>query len=116
MKNYMIMFVIAGALSGAAANAETFTVTTKSTPTARVSFYDADIGSPAGLDRLRGRVRSAAAGLCLENNVEPLEIHLLREKCFHTALRNGFAQIDRALAARDSDSPSTVAVLAFNAQ
>jgi UrcA family protein len=97
-------------LSGAVADARTPTITTGTAPFARVSFLESDIGSPAGLERLRGRVRSAAASLCLENSIEPLDIHLLRKRCFHTAVRNGFSQIDRAVAARGSGGALTVAI------
>lgn len=60
---------------------------------ATVSAVDLDLASPAGVARLRGRVRGAAAGLCLTHDVESLETHLARVRCFRTAVSSGERQI-----------------------
>lgn len=103
MMKFVSLFAIAVALTGAAASAETVTVTAtaaESDSVALVSSAGLDLGSAEGVTSLRNRVRAAARLLCLEANVDPLEFRLQRERCFKTALSNGYGEIDHVLAER----------------
>lgn len=64
-------------------------------PTARVSFADLDVTSPAGIHRLQNRVRSAAKALCFDNSIDPVWMTMSHNRCYDAALSDGFAQIDR---------------------
>lgn len=68
-----------------------------SAPTARVSYADLNLASPAGVERLRSRVRRAAEGLCLEGARTDLARAKAEHKCFSTAVASAQGQIDDAV-------------------
>ena len=68
-------------------------------PTARVGYSDLDLHSVAGRTRLAGRIQSAANDLCVENNVQPLDVKLQQIDCYRTAVASGIGQMD-AIAGR----------------
>jgi UrcA family protein len=82
--------------SGAAAHNDAVIVQAESTAT--IGFADLDIHSLAGRDTLKHRIRSAARSMCLENNVDPIEIHMKRIECYQEALASGNSQLDRLTA------------------
>ncbi|MDQ4088006.1 MAG: UrcA family protein [Pseudomonadota bacterium] len=103
---------IVSALAFAApAQAQGIEVTAKPVPTAAVSFADLDLGSPAGVARLKNRIETAASGLCRTNAVEPVDMKVARRSCYRHALGSGFRQMDQILASR-SDGPASTAAAA----
>ena len=78
-------------------------------PNATVSTTDVSLGSPAGVERLRDRIRASAADLCLTNAVEPLDVRLARAKCYRTAIASGHRQLNRLVAAQAARSTKSAA-------
>ena len=63
--------------------------------TARVSYRDLNLGSPADRSMLTGRIQRAAGLLCFEpDNVDPLTNYLTRAECYRIAVANGVAQMN----------------------
>lgn len=93
------------------ASAQPVTIHGQTEPRVRVSYADLDIGTPEGADRLRSRVRAAAKGLCLDNNVDPLPFELMQRKCFRTALDDGYAKIDQAISYRLAGVPNLTSAI-----
>ena len=94
------MTIAAAALafaSAAAANSSTMIV--DANPAARVGYSDLDLHSAAGRVRLVGRIQFAANKLCVENNVQPLEVKLQQFDCYRIAVASGIGQMD-AIAGR----------------
>ena len=85
-------------IATAPAEAEGVIVTGTTAPSVTVSTTDFDLGSPASVNRLKDRVKSAAAELCLTNAVEPVDVRMARVKCFRTAVSSGHRQVDRMVA------------------
>jgi UrcA family protein len=69
-------------------------------PTAVVSFADLDIGAPAGLRALEGRLHAAASRLCVQQGPKALQAQFAERRCFHAAMNSGQAGLDQALAHR----------------
>jgi UrcA family protein len=91
----MLRIIIATAAltiaSAASANSE---IVVDARPTAHVAYGDLDLHSVAGQSRLIGRIQLAANGLCIENNVEPLDVKLEQINCYQVALASGIQQMD----------------------
>ena len=63
--------------------------------TARISYRDLNLGSPADRSRLSGRIQRAAALLCLEpNSGDPLSMFTTRAECYRVAIANGVTQMN----------------------
>lgn len=62
-----------------------------------VNFADLNIAGEPGKQRLVARIRAAARDMCLESNIDSLEITLLRRQCFNAATNDGVAQMNRLL-------------------
>jgi UrcA family protein len=69
-------------------------------PTIAVSFADLDIGSPAGLRTLNGRLHGAASRLCIQHARKSLQTELAERRCMSAAMSSAQAGIDQALAER----------------
>jgi UrcA family protein len=69
-------------------------------PAAVVSLADLDLGSPAGLRAVQGRVSAAAARLCVQQGRVSLERQLAQRRCLAAAMTSAKATLDRALAQR----------------
>ena len=67
-------------------------------PQAEVSYNDLDLGSAAGADALRSRVRSAASRLCFGYRGGDLEERQARQTCFTTAVASARGQVEQAIA------------------
>jgi UrcA family protein len=67
-------------------------------PRAVVSYADLDLRSAAGEAKLRARVESAAAQLCLHDGTLPLTEQKERARCFREAMASAEAQIAHAAA------------------
>ena len=80
-------------------------------PTARVSYADLNIGSPAGRHALEGRVASAAAGLCLENNRESIDEYMAEHQCFAQAMAKARSDIGLAVARAGTQLASARTIL-----
>lgn len=80
-------------------------------PTARVSFADLNLDSAAGQERLARRIHGAAGHICTESGKMPLEQVSAQRSCFNAAVKDGFDQMQRVLAARKSGSYLASAVL-----
>jgi UrcA family protein len=89
-----ISLALAAFALSSGAEAHNSAVIVQAGSTASISFADLDIHSPAGRDTLKRRIRSAASDLCLENNIDPLEIHLKRLECYQVAIASGNSQLD----------------------
>lgn len=116
MRNTLLLTRSAIALSmvlvtTAPAAAESVIVTGSAQPTATVSTIDFNLGSSAGVSKLKARVKSVAAALCLTNAVEPVDIRIARTKCYRTAVSSGHRQIDRMVAAQSANSMRTAAAI-----
>jgi UrcA family protein len=93
------------------AAAETIIVTEHPEPHATVTVADLNLGSPEGVARLNGRIKAAAADLCLTNTVEPIDMRMARAKCYRTALSSGQRQIDRIVAVEGAPSAMPAAAI-----
>jgi UrcA family protein len=81
-------------------------------PTARVTFADLNIASSVGQERLRGRIQAAASTLCLENNIDSLKVHMIRQNCYNHAVGDGYRQMDQLItSARVGSSLAAAAVV-----
>lgn len=80
-------------------------------PTARVSYADLDLTSPAGRSTLDRRVTSAAAMLCLDNQRVPLEEFALERQCYSTALSKARVDIEQAVARASNRFASSGSIL-----
>jgi UrcA family protein len=69
-------------------------------PTTVVSFADLDIGSPAGLRTLNGRIHAAASRLCIQPARRSLQAEMVERRCMSAAMSSGQAGVDQALAER----------------
>jgi UrcA family protein len=93
----LMAFAILAAAGNAAAQppaAETDALTTA------VSFADLDIGTPAGLRALNGRIDRAASTLCVQGGRKSLQSELAERRCMSAAMSSGQAGIEQALAER----------------
>ena len=68
-------------------------------PRTVVSYADLDVASAAGQAKLRARVKSAAAHLCLHQGTLPLTEQRERARCFNAAMADAETQIARATSA-----------------
>ena len=67
-------------------------------PTAVVSYADLDLSGPAGQAVLNGRVRRAAATLCVDHGSRGVREAGLRQQCLDFALAQAQVEIARAIA------------------
>ena len=89
-----ISFGLAFALLAAGASAHSPEIVVTSDTRAHVAYADLDLHSSAGQAQLTGRIRAAAASLCNDPNIEPLNVHLKRLECFRVAVADGVSQMD----------------------
>lgn len=89
--------------------AEGVIVTGASVPSVTVSATAFDLGSPARVGRLKRRIKSAAAELCLTNAVEPVDVRMARIRCYRTAISSGHLQIERLKSAQSAQQIQTAA-------
>jgi|tagenome__1003787_1003787.scaffolds.fasta_scaffold19637005_1 UrcA family protein len=68
-----------------------------SLPTARVSYADLDLTSPAGRLTLDRRVSRAASVLCLDNQRAPLDEFMAQRHCYSTAMSKARIDIEQAV-------------------
>ncbi|HEX5181786.1 MAG TPA: UrcA family protein [Allosphingosinicella sp.] len=66
-------------------------------PTARVSYADLDLGSPAGVAKLERRVAAAADRLCIGIGEEVLAARLDGFRCRNAAIAAAEPQVRRAV-------------------
>lgn len=97
----MFRITIAGAALAfaTAASASSSALIVEASPSIRVGYADLDLHSASGRTRLAGRIGSAANSLCVENNVEPLDVKLRQLDCYQVAVASGIRQMN-AIAAR----------------
>jgi UrcA family protein len=93
-KSLMTFAIFAAAGNAAAQPPSTEGVTT------RVSFADLDIGSPAGLRALNGRIDRAASRLCIQQTRKSLQDELAERRCMSAAMSSAQAGVDQVLAER----------------
>lgn len=63
--------------------------------TARISYRDLNLGSPADRSTLAGRIQRAAALLCFEPySADPLTNYPTRAECYRIAVATGVAQMN----------------------
>jgi UrcA family protein len=84
-----IIIIAASVGLASSAHASPAEIVVSNAPAAHVSYADLDLNSAAGRHSLAGRIRYAADALCLEDNVEPLQIKAERMRCYRTAVANG---------------------------
>lgn len=80
-------------------------------PTARVSYADLNLASPAGRLTLDRRVTDAAAMLCLDNERVPLDQFAAQRECYSTALSRARVDIEQAVARASSQYASNRSIL-----
>ena len=93
----LVAFTILAAAGSAAAQPP---VAETGAPTTVVSFADLDIGSPAGLRALNGRIQRAASTLCIQQGVRSLQSELAGRRCMSVAMSGAKAGLDQVLAER----------------
>jgi len=114
MKN-LTLFIAVAALGSGVASAQSILVEAPA-PSQHVSFADLNLGSPAGVSRLTHRIRSAAADLCLENNVDSLKMRVARTSCYQRAMSGALAQMQQIVAARSAGVQTAVTTLTVSAR
>lgn len=67
-------------------------------PVKLVSYADLNLANAEGVAQLNRRVRRAAAGLCIDNGVQPLKSAMLGRECYQAAIADAGRQIDLAIA------------------
>jgi UrcA family protein len=67
-------------------------------PMIKISYAGLDLGSSAGVESLRTKVRAAAKRLCTEPGVQPLSTYLARRACVKNAVEDAGGQIRLAIA------------------
>jgi UrcA family protein len=92
--------IAAFAVLTAAGNAAAQAAVDTDAPTIVVSFADLDIGSPAGLRALEGRLHAAASRLCVQHDHRPLQAQFAERRCLTMAMSSGQSGIDQSLAQR----------------
>ena len=98
----MLRMMVLGAavLLSTSASATTSITVSEDRLTARISYRDLDLGSPADRSMLAGRIQRAAGLLCFEPDaVDPLANYPTRAECYRIAVASGVAQMN-AIAAR----------------
>lgn len=93
--------ILRSAMAGLALVAGVTTVSAQTTEprTALVTYGDLDLSSPAGVDRLNTRVRSAAKRVCAVDSGVPLSKATgLRNACLKTALADADKSVQLAIA------------------
>ena len=107
MKTAMIMIASAFALSAASAGAQDLS----SAPAQHVGYSDLDLGSTAGRAALQQRIRGAAARVCTtESGKQNLQENLASRVCYRSSVADGFHQMDRVLASRQSGAAMAAAI------
>lgn len=69
------------------------------TKTAQVSVADLNLSSPAGVERLHNRVRSAARSVCGTNAPQDIDQRIAYNQCQKAAIEGAKPQMDRLIAA-----------------
>jgi UrcA family protein len=93
----LVAFAILAAAGNAAAQPPAGEI---DAPTTVVSFADLDIGSPAGLRTLNGRIRGGASTLCIQQGRKSLQRELAERHCMSAAMSSAQSGVDQALAER----------------
>src|SRR3954463_12949834 len=82
-----------------------------SLPTARVSYADLDLTSPAGRLTLDRRVSRAASVLCIDNQRAPLDEFMAQRHCYSTAMSAARVDIRQAVARAGTSFASQATIL-----
>jgi UrcA family protein len=96
----VIRSISAVAILAAAGSAGAQPLADDAAPTAVVRFADLDIGAPAGLRALHGRIHAAASRLCLQAGRQSLEIEMAQFRCMSAALASAQVGVEQARARR----------------
>ena len=91
---FRMMLAAAALASASAASATKSTVIMDVPPIAHVPYGDLNLHSTAGRTELVDRIHSAATSVCVENNIQVLEIKLPQLKCYRMAVASGIQQMD----------------------
>ena len=94
---YIGAAIVLCASSGTPASAASEAITTSATadPHATISIADLNLDTINGIERLKGRIASAASKMCLTGAVEPVGMHLARANCYRAVISSGQQQLDR---------------------
>jgi UrcA family protein len=91
---FRMMLAAAALASASAASATKSTVIMDVPPTAHVPYGDLNLHSTAGRTELVDRIHSAARSICVENNIQVLEVKLPQLNCYRIAVASGIQQMD----------------------
>jgi UrcA family protein len=83
------------ASSASAASLPAPEVMVSSAAAAHVSYDGLNLQSQEGRDQLVGRIHIAAAALCNDSNIDPLNVRLKRMECYRTAVADGVSQMNQ---------------------
>lgn len=108
--------LIAVGLGGVASAQPPVTVYGSNAPTASVSYADLNLASERGIQKLQGRVRAAATGLCLEPVWADVSVNAARTTCYRAAVHDGFMQIDRLASEKMAGKASLSSAILISAR
>ena len=90
-----MMILVAAVLLPTAASATSSITVSDDGATARISYRDLNLGSPADRSMLAGRIQRAAGLLCFEPyNLDQLADYPTRADCYRIAVASGVAQMN----------------------
>ena len=89
-----ISLSLAAALVATTASAHPADVVVTGGSGAHVSYADLDLHSSSGRAQLTGRIHAAAASLCNDPNIDPLDVRLKRTHCYRVAVADGISQMN----------------------
>jgi UrcA family protein len=89
-----ISIALAATMLATGASAHPSDVTVTGGAGVHVGYADLNLHSPTGRTQLVGRIHVAAASLCNDPNIDPLDVRLKRMECYRTALADGLSQMD----------------------
>jgi UrcA family protein len=85
---------LAATMLASAASAHSSDVIISSGSAVHVSYGGLNLHSRQGRDQLAGRIRGAAAALCNDPNIDPLDVRLKRMDCYRVAVADGVSQMN----------------------
>jgi UrcA family protein len=89
-----ISIALAAAMLATGASAHSSDVIVTGGAGIHVGYADLNLHSSAGRAQLVGRIRVAAASLCNDPNIDPLDVRLKRMDCYRVAVADGVSQMD----------------------
>ena len=85
---------LAGLVSGCIAlSAPAFAADNDTPPSGAVAVNGTDFTSPRAVAHLKGRVRRVAMDICVPNSGGRIPMSLDEQRCYQTAVKDGFSQI-----------------------